>query len=126
MTLNLVSAENVGEADRERIIFRAEDEFDLGEFVVLLALKSPKKKPFSGSVPHCYWFTDLKVKKGDTVVLYTKSGKRSEKKNENGSTSYFFYWGLDEPKLQGDRLIPVLIKSEWWDYPENVHTHEDG
>lgn len=94
--------------------------------MVLLALKSPKKKPFSGSVPHCYWFTDLKIKSGDTVVLYTKVGKRSEKKNDNGSTSYFFYWELDKPTLQDDRFIPVLIKGEWWDYPDDVHTSDDG
>lgn len=122
MNLTLVSTEDVGDPQRERLIFRAQDDTDLGVFLVLLAHKSTETQPLSGAIPHCYWFEDKAVKKGDTIVLYTKNGSRSEKENANKTTSYFYYWGFKAPMLKDGRLLPVLIESDNWNYPDDVHT----
>lgn len=43
---------------------------------------------------HMFVFPDQQVKKGDYVLLYTKTGKDHTHVNKVGSTTYNLYWGL--------------------------------
>ena len=68
---------------------------------------------------HSYWFTPQEVKAGDWVVLYTNSGINSTKKNEDGSTSYFYYWGLDNVFFKNPTDIIVLAEIDSWQMKKN-------
>lgn len=109
MTFELRGVENIGDLERERVVLRATSEADIGDYAVFRCRASGDEKVLSGNVPAAYWFVDRKVKSGDFVVLYSKTGETGEKTNENGNTSYFFYWGYSKPQWSG--FIAVLVET---------------
>ncbi len=62
-----------------------------------------------------FWFTPREVRAGDKVVLYTKTGSSSVKNNSDGSTTYFFYWGLPEPIFTSPKSCVVLVDIDNWE-----------
>ena len=113
MKLQITEIVDRGDAERERLVMKAKDDVDIGDFAIFMARSSKEGKARSGNVPHCYWFEDKEIKTGATVVLYTKAGKRSEKENPSGNTSYFFYWGLEAPAWT-ESTRPVLVYAPDW------------
>ena len=66
-------------------------------------------------VLNAYWFPYKEVSAGDLIIIYTKSGKESEKRLEKGGTSHFFYWGLDFPIWQTMDVAPVILYAPEWE-----------
>ena len=69
---------------------------------------------FYNKPKNTYWFAPLSLKAGDKVVLYTKSGTDSIKKESDGTTIYFFYWGLANAILNKEREGIVLAEMNNW------------
>ncbi|WP_430405944.1 hypothetical protein [Fluviicola sp.] len=67
-----------------------------------------------------YWFAPKHVKAGDKVVVYTKSGKDNFKENEDGTTTYWLYWGLDEPIFINDKNGIALVEINDWKLSKNI------
>jgi hypothetical protein len=80
---------------------------------VFQAKASDDGAALSGDVPHAYWFTDKKIGRGDFVVLYSKKGVRKEKKNADGTTSHFFYWGLSNPLWVSGYVLTLVDTPSW-------------
>jgi hypothetical protein len=114
MNLELRGVENAGDIDRERIVLRANADLDIGKYAIFKC-RNTSTGVASGPVPRAYWFADRKIKTGDFVVLYTKEGSTSEKAGEQGTTSYFYYWGLREPQWD-DRHTAALINTSNWQF----------
>lgn len=112
MNLTMRPVENPGDPERERIVLRATKDVDIGDFAMFMA-PTADDSVLSGPL-NAYWFPDQKIKLGDFVVLYTKSGTRSEKKSDSGNTSYFLYWGLSSPRWASPKLKPVLLQVASW------------
>lgn len=117
MTVTISSITNAGELDRERLVLKVEDDLDIGKYAVFCCKKSSETAVSAGNIPAAYWFIDKPIKKNDLVVLYTKSGKRSEKNNSGGNTSHFFYWGKSESIWNSDYRA-VLIESRSYKFSE--------
>ena len=85
---------------------------DIGDFVLIQA------GYFDGSVTNgvyeTYWFPDKEVAAGDYIVLYTKSGKMSDKTFRDVH-SHFFYWGLKAPIWNRPNKCPVLMYAPDWE-----------
>jgi hypothetical protein len=112
MTVELTGVEDAGNHERERVVIKITADDDIGRYAIFRAV-ARDGRPLSGNIPYVYWFADTKVKAGDFIVVYTKSGLRSEKPSENGTTSRFFYWGLpSQVWLQG--TVPVLVSTSSW------------
>jgi hypothetical protein len=99
---------------KERVIIKATREGDIGRFAVFRAHTDSEGSPLSGNVANCFWFSDKTVKAGDLVVLYTKEGIESEKLNDSGSTSHFFYWDLSEPLWDAADHVAILVNTSDW------------
>jgi hypothetical protein len=113
MNLEWHSISAAGEIANERAILKATSEIDIGRFAIFRCRAGESANPQSGSVPNCYWFADKVVQAGDFVVVYSKAGTRSEKRNDDGTSSYFFYWGLPSAIwLKG--FFPVLVATPTW------------
>lgn len=112
MTVDLRSVENAGNLARERIVLRATSDDDIGNYAVFRCFVTSDKVA-AGPVAAAYWFPDRKIKKGDFVVLYSKTGTNSEKKGDTGNTSYFYYWGLDEAQWPKSIAVLALTGSNW-------------
>jgi len=114
MNVEISSIAKAGQLDGERIVLRVTEECDIGRFAVFRCFSSEKERNVqSGNVPNVFWFPDKKVAAKDYVVVYTKSGASSEKKNSDGTTSHFFYWRLDAP-IWTDGYTPVLVNTATW------------
>ena len=112
MSLELRDIENAGDIERERVVMRATKDVDIGLYAVFRCRVGEKGGPYSGPILDGYWFPMKEIKSGDYVVLYTKTGTTSEKKEEK-STSYFYYWHLAKPIWIPD-MIPVLVDTPLW------------
>lgn len=78
----------------ERLVLDVINDCRLGRFVVIDTTYD-ENGSVSNKNRHMYLFSTQTVKKGDLVVLYTKKGDNTSRKNINGSISYFYFWGLD-------------------------------
>jgi len=78
--------------DTERLIFKVKQDDNLSDYVVV-----DSQSTMFGRVPkkdrHIFWFPNREVKKGDTVILYTKRGKPGFM--DKDETRHVFYWNLD-------------------------------
>lgn len=113
MNIEFSTLEDAGDLARERIVLKVADKDDIGEYAIFNARLGKTGKIQSGPVRDAYWFVDKDVKKGDLIVLYTKDGETSEKKNDDDTMSYFFYWRKTSPIWVAGR-IPVLVSTPTW------------
>lgn len=110
MKISLTSFANPGFLDKERVVFKVEEDLEIGDFLALCTRFSP---PNSGSAGAnwAYWFPDMKVKKDDLVVLYTKKGSDKKKDIGGDRTAYFFYWGFDSAIWGGQQNALALVQA---------------
>ncbi|HEY5073414.1 MAG TPA: hypothetical protein VII34_01875 [Pyrinomonadaceae bacterium] len=115
MKLALKMIYGVGDLERERIVLTALDNCDIGTSAIFVARRGTTSQTVEGgSIPHCFWWPDKRVKEGDLIVLYTKTGAPSVKENPSGLTSHFFYWDLNEPVWKPDKVaVLVEIGRQW-------------
>lgn len=112
--MDLVEIKERGSLNKERIVFRATVDIDLGYYLVFI-VHVINDTSFSSAPEAVFWFPDKEVKKDDLVVIYTKSGTNTFKKNSSGVISHFFYWGLAESQFNDSTQIPVLLEAKGWD-----------
>jgi hypothetical protein len=104
-------------ADRKKLsvipVLKVSSPDDLDYYALFQCTADDDGIPLAGTVDHAYWFSSRELKTGDLVILYSKGGVRSEKKNDNGSTSYFFYWGLPESFWTSKKVAVLVSTTEW-------------
>jgi hypothetical protein len=99
----------------ERIALKATANFDLTRYAIFACISTADGKVTGGNIPYVFWFWAKNVSPGDFVVVYSKSGSTSEKKNSDGTTSHFFYWGLSSPVWMPGRT-PVIVETSTWTF----------
>jgi len=104
-----------GDLEKERIIFTVKEDDFLGAYLVLKS-KITGEKMVSSKIEKTYWFPDKDVKKGDIVVLYSKMGINTEKKNADGTTTYFFYWRSSNVLWNESENTVILMRSQEWNF----------
>ncbi|EKS28470.1 hypothetical protein [Afipia felis] len=122
MKLAIFKVESAGSFDRERIVVKVTENADLGDYMILMADPISPDLIAGGAIPYTFWFDAKNVKKGDLVVLYSKEGTSSEKTNPNGSTSYFFYWGLKQASWPKYRAVLAEISD--YDFQEFLYDED--
>lgn len=101
-----------GNLEKERIVFAVKNDEQLGKYLIAESYLLDNSR-FSAKIRNTFWFPDQELKQGDVVVLYTKAGSNNTIKNEDGSTTYFYYWGLSEPHLNDNKPCVVLFDASW-------------
>lgn len=125
MNVEIVGIRNADELERERIVLRAVQDTDIGNYLILRA-RTKNNVVHAGSVPDSYWFRDKRVRAGDLIVLYSKSGTTREKHNDDESVTHFFYWGLSSPCWSRADSAAVLVRLREWEsyFPGDVRSRE--
>jgi hypothetical protein len=113
MNLEFSSIADPGNLNDERIALKASAKTDLTRYAIFACNTAPDGRVAGGSIPYVFWFWSKAVDPGDFVVVYSKSGTTSEKKNSDGTTSHFFYWGLSNPIWTPGRT-PVVVETSTW------------
>lgn len=93
MKLAFHSIHGHGNHREERVVLRASDACELMRYI-LADSTYIDEKTMSNRLRHTHWFLNASLKKGDWVVLYTRSGQDSTSL-QDGNTVYHRYWGLD-------------------------------
>jgi hypothetical protein len=106
-----------GNLQKERVVLKARTDGDAGDYAIFHCFVSEDDgRALSGDVPNAYWFPALKVKAGDLVVLYTKSGSRSKKVQPEGGTTHFFYWEKSESIWNSQEYKLALVNTDAWTF----------
>lgn len=113
MKVRITSIADQGNYAKERIVMRALSPIDIGKFAIFEAEKS-KDGGVTNAIFSTYWFPDKKIKTGDLIVLYTKSGTSGTKELSNGRLTHFFYWSEDVAKWSTSKRAPVLLAIDDW------------
>jgi hypothetical protein len=113
MKLKISSYADAGNFQKERVIFKADSDLELGEYAVFCSALSSDGNATSGRKT-AYWFPDGMIKKDDLVVLYTKRGSSSTKKLDEERTAHFFYWGDDHAIWGNSSNAAVLLRVAAW------------
>jgi len=111
MILNIQNIKDAGVIEKERIILSVNHSGDVGNCLIAVSRKRDENS-ISARLEHIYWIPNQLVKENDLIVIYTKKGKRNQITNNDGSTTFFFYWGLTESIAQDDFAL-VLFDSQW-------------
>lgn len=116
MSIKIKAIRDAGNYLKERLVLKVLRRDDIGSYAVFLTTS------YDGSVTGervlAYWFPDKNIKAGDLVVLYTKQGNNQYKKYPSGSTTHFFYWGLEESIWNDPDDTAVLVQIEEWESKE--------
>lgn len=112
MIIEIDSIKNSGNLEKERVIFKVIENGDLGKYMVAQSI-TINDTSFSSKLQNLYWFPDKELKAGDLVVLYTKQGEKGNSVNEDGSTTYFYYWGLTSTLSSIEKSCVVLLETSW-------------
>lgn len=94
--------------NNERLVLDVINDCRLGRFAVIDTTYDDEGK-VSNKNRHVYLFNTQAVKKGDIVVLYSKKGEDDSTKNNNGSISYFYFWGLDSTVWNNEGDVALLL-----------------
>lgn len=98
--------------DKARIVFRVNQVTNLGLYLVAESSQVGDNSISSG-VKNVYWLPDQELKLGDLVVLYLKKGEKRSVTNNDGSITYFYYWGLNKTFSPENKSCVVLFEASW-------------
>lgn len=119
MNLEFSSIADAGNLNDERIALKATASFDLTRYAIFACGSTTDGKVAGGNIPSAFWFWSKNVSPGDFIVVYSKNGQTSEKKNNDGTTSHFFYWGLSSPIWVPGRT-PVIVETSTWTFAATI------
>jgi hypothetical protein len=113
--VKLVSVHNHGDFDKEYVLLRVDEDTDVGRYVVADSTYTSDGK-VSNKLRHTYWFPDKVVKKGDYVVLYTRSGTAGTGTTNMGAPLHRFYWDLQTAVWNDTGDSAVLLELNTWQF----------
>lgn len=112
MNIEIQSIADKGNHEKERLVLKVLSDSDIGDY--LLAQTGYSEGSVTIGVHHTYWFPYKRVSAGDLVVVYSKTGKDSEKELKQGTKAHFFYWGIGTAIWnRSDRALVLLHAPEW-------------
>lgn len=113
MRVRLVQIADRGIANQERVHLSVLQDATLAFYVVLATYFSPPDRVMPGTVA-AYWFPTQLVKPGDQVVLFTGAGTPQSRREPNGTTTHFYYWGMSKTLFNHPNARAVLVEAENW------------
>lgn len=108
--LHLVGVFERGVPNQERIVLRATTRVDLGQFGVLLGVKTSPgmAAPIKDNL---FWFGDGLINRDDWIFIYTCPGKPGASQIPNREERvYTLFWGRKSVILQNPNILPVLFR----------------
>ncbi|EKN5106719.1 TPA: hypothetical protein P0N76_000229 [Yersinia enterocolitica] len=115
MTIEIKYVKDAGDIKKERLVLKVVSDDQIGNYVTFDTTYFDDGT-VSNSMRHSFWFPDREVKENDLIIVYTRNGQDSRVENKNGTTSHFFYMGLDKSIWNKDGDCAVLMKIASWQH----------
>lgn len=108
MDLDLLKIDIVDQ--KQFALFRVNKDCNLWPYILFDATDEEKGNP-SNLLRHSFIFPSQNVSKGDFVVIFTGVGDNTSYKNKSGTTTWSYYWGLEDIlwKKKGDEALLVKL-----------------
>lgn len=114
MKIQIKYVKDAGNIDKERVVLKVLDNnVNIGNYIVCDTTYISENE-ISNKLRHIFWFPDHEVKKGDLIVIYTKTGIEKTMDNKSGNITHFFYWELDRTVWNIDEDAVTLISIKDW------------
>ena len=114
MKLRILSIGEQGNANKEHVWLEAKQDCDL-KFYGLADTTYTSSNSISNKLRHFFWFPPKAVKKGELVLLRTKTGTNGKYTASDGRTVHRFYWNLKSAVWNNDGDAAVLFEMRSWD-----------
>lgn len=118
MNVNLITEMTIvgvfdrGVANQERIMIRVNETVNMGQYGLLLGLRSEG----AAAIPinDCfYWFGEGLVHSGEFIFVYTGPGEPVDSiLPDNKTKTYSLHWGRDTTVLQNIEVVPILFQTD--------------
>lgn len=113
MSIELRSIVDKGNLSKERLTFRVNSNSDIGDYVILQSGFADGE--VTTDIHNAFWFSYKPVKKGDLIVLYTRSGSGSVKPLKQSGFAHFYYWGLNSAMWENSERAAVVLYAPKWE-----------
>ncbi|WKZ76119.1 MAG: hypothetical protein QY303_04320 [Vicingaceae bacterium] len=113
MELKITGIGDKGNLGNERIGLKAISDCQL-KYYQLYRTNFLKSGGFYNRSESVYWFAPEEISAGDRIVVYTKKGTDKVKENDDGTKTFFLYWGLNEAIFTDDNKGVVLVEINSW------------
>ena len=123
MNIQIDYISDYGDIEKERIVLKVMSDTDLGKYL-LATTNELQDSRISSKIQSVFWLPDQALKTGDRVVIYSKSGLKSNRKNDDGTITYFFYWGLPT-SLTTIKDCGVVLFETTWTFKRVIPMHQD-
>ena len=111
MKLKINGVRDIGALEKERVVLSVSEDTQLGTFAITAIHSEDETDAFN--IKFGYWFPNKRIKKNDTVVLYTKLGTMKSRTHDSGSTSHFFYLNRNETAWNNEWILGLFSMDEW-------------
>ncbi len=118
MKIQIHSIIDKGKLQSERVALRVQEDCNLMFYCLHLTYELPEGGFYNRS-KQVYWFPPQQVRTGDWIVISTKTGSSSSRINQDESTSYFHYLGLDQTIFNNPNDAIVLAEINTWQMKNN-------
>jgi hypothetical protein len=112
MNLELRSIIAPGDLKNERLTLRALADLDVGDYLVAQTVLVDGQP--TTDFDHMLWFQYEPIAKGDIVVVYTKTGKTTERVLSTGKTAHFFYLDLKSAIWDDPSKGAIVLHTPSW------------
>jgi len=114
MKLKMTKIVDRGTHNSEKVLIDVLEDVNL-EYYIIRDTTFSKINRISNKWVHVYEFLNQAVKKGDKIVLHTKSGSNQINNLGEGKTEYLYFWGLGNSVWNNDGDAAVLYEINTWD-----------
>ena len=105
MKLSILGIRDKGILDKERVTLKAKEATLLASYIMVGSFKGEDSSFWFDCG---FWFPSTRVKGGDAIVVYTKSGTHKTKVTRLGTMTYFYYLGRNEPYWSQGRVLGLI------------------
>jgi hypothetical protein len=113
MRLQVVRIADRGVPNKERLHLSVAQETNLSYYVVLLSRYSNQGGIANGNLS-AFWFPGQPVQPGDQIILASGQGTPNSRKELNGTTTHFYYWGLPRTVWHESMNCAVVLEVSSW------------
>ena len=112
MDLQIRKVIDFGTLASERVIIDVINDCQL-HYYLLADTTYTAENTISNEWKHTKWFATRSVKKGDEVIVYTRTGNNEKQDLGNGRTRHVIFWNLGNSvwNNKGDAAILLQIKT---------------
>src|SRR5262249_55641284 len=114
MNLEIHSVEGKGVLENERLWLKVTADIDDLAYYTVADTTYLDNGQISNELRHLHWFPKRSVKKGDWICLYSKNGTDTSGKNNDGTTTYTYYWNLGRTVWNKGKDQAVLFELTTW------------